>query len=126
MVINRNGITRIVILIGRWAIKVPCVRYSGQRWRCFLRGLLANMQERDVAATGWPELCPVLFAVPGGLLIVMRRASAMSNTEWDAFRYDNFITLDGGRTLLPVENKPDSFGWLDGRVVAVDYGGFAY
>jgi hypothetical protein len=38
------------------------------------RELLANMQERDLSKLGWPELCPVVFAVPGGRLVVMRRA----------------------------------------------------
>ena len=36
-------------------------------WDSLLRGLLSNMQERDFAAERWPELCPVLFSMPGGV-----------------------------------------------------------
>ena len=123
--IVRDGITRTVLLIGRYAVKVPCLRYSGQRWKGFLRGLMANMQERMLGELQWPELCPVVFAVPGGFLLVMRRARMMTGAEWSTFRvgFYDFITKPDG-AVIPVEDKPDSFGWLDGRVVAVDYGGF--
>lgn len=115
------GTHRTVYLIGRWAIKVP----AGVEWRLFLLGLLANMQEARFSAMGRPELCPVLFAFPGGLFNVMRRA--------DPVDIDKFFELypsealfwefrDQGDYLIPVEYKPDSVGMLDGQMVAVDYG----
>lgn len=83
--------------------------------------LLANMQERDFGTTSWPELCPVLFSLPGGWLVVMRRAKPLTLAEWHAFDGEAFICCSRD-AILPVENKPDSFGWLDGRIVAIDYG----
>ncbi|MDP3740344.1 MAG: hypothetical protein Q8R02_23355 [Hyphomonadaceae bacterium] len=114
---NRQGITREVILIGRYAIKVPRIVYG---WRMFLCGLLANMQEREFARAGWPELCPVTFSIPGGWLVVMRRARPLTPAEWSDFRPYDFCNLDD--RVIPAEAKYDSFGVLDGSIVAVDYG----
>mgnify|MGYP001600941842 CR=1 FL=1 len=146
--INRRGITRTVILVGAWAIKVPSFRYGKfkWRWRSFLNGLLANLQEVDFAATGWPELCPVVRSSRLGLFVVMPRVRVMTDEEFCEFDYVGFITREDyyarenlrskeknflGREgaisepagfLIPAERKADSFGWLDGRIVAIDYG----
>ena len=109
------GATRAVLLIGGVAIKVPRLK----SWRTFLNGLLANMQEREFSRTLWPELCPVLFSLPGGWLVVMKRAVPLTDAEWSdinpewAERDDYFV---------PVEMKRNSFGLLGGRIVAIDYG----
>lgn len=112
----KSGATRHVLLIGCWAVKVPRVT----SWRNFLQGLLANMQEREFARTGWPELCPVLWAVPGGWVLVMARAQPLTAAEWSDFRPDDFCAARD--YAVPVESKHCSFGTLAGRIVAVDYG----
>jgi len=111
------GITRRVVLVGRYAIKVPRVRYG---WKLFLCGLLANMQEAQFSKSGWPELCPVVLAIPGGWLSVMLRAEPLTIEEWGAFDAGAFC--NNGDRIIPAELKNDSFGKLDGRTVAVDYG----
>lgn len=100
--------TRTVLLAGSWAFKIPSFR----SWDGFLRGLLANMQEAEFSLTEWPELCPVSFSIPLGLLVVMPYCRPLSEEEWP----------DRGEYMVPVEMKPDSFGILEGRIVAVDYG----
>lgn len=112
----RSGATRAVLLLGRLAMKVP--RFA--TWRTFLNGLLANMQEREFARMGWPELCPVLFSLPGGWLVVMRRAQPLTRDEFNEFDTREFIERSDG--VIPVEEKLCSFGWIEGRIVAVDYG----
>jgi len=112
----KRGATRTVILIGKYAIKTPSIF----AWRLFLLGLLANMQEAIFSKTGWPELCPVLFSFPGGFLVVMRRARPISRTHYESISYEQLVAKDHYR--VPAENKPDSWGVLDGRIVAVDYG----
>jgi len=82
--------------------------------------LLANMQEAEFARTGWAELCPVVFSIPGGWLVVMRRAEMLSDAEWQAFDPEAFCV--GQERIIPAEFKKDSFGRLDGRIVAIDYG----
>lgn len=114
---NRQGITREVFLIGRYAIKVPRIVYG---WKMFLCGLLANMQERTFGSTGWPEICPVVFSLPGGWLVVMRRARLLTDDEWRVFDPKAFCETE--EYTVPAETKRDSFGVLDGRIVAIDYG----
>jgi hypothetical protein len=83
--------------------------------------MLANIQERRFwRFGGWPELCPVLFSLPLGLLIVMPRARELSDSEFSQIDFHGFIERDGYR--VPVEAKSNSFGWLKGRLVAIDYG----
>lgn len=77
------------------------------------------MQEHEFSATGWPELCPVLFSVPGGWLLVMRRAKPLSDAEWCSVHPEWGYREE---YVVPVEMKRDSFGVLDGRIVAIDYG----
>jgi hypothetical protein len=107
-----RGTTRPVWCVGNWAIKFPNFLNG---WPHGLRGLLGNLQEAEFSSTGWDSLCPVLWSLPGGLLLVMRRARELT---WDERRHIDASRLDG----VPVEWKPSSFGWLDGRVVAIDYG----
>ena len=142
--INRQGVTRTVIITARWAVKVPSFRYGAFRWRWrnFLNGMLANLQEANFSDARWPELCPVLRSCPLGLWLVMPRARVMTDEEFSDFDYVEFVTrgdhyarenyrLRHGQCregaepeglVIPAERKADSFGWLNGRVVAVDYG----
>ena len=116
------GCTSYVLLIGRLAIKVPTLR----SWKHFLLGLIANMQERDFSASKWQQLCPVLFSVWGGWLVVMRRAEPLKESDWPAF-YDHIkdgwlCGVEGDGYYIPCEPKINSFGWYQGRIVCVDYG----
>lgn len=120
-----GGVTRTVILTKRWAIKLPSVVYG---WKFFLYGFLANMQE--VSWSGFDDrLCPIIFALPGGSLIVMPRCKPLTDEEYIAEVYtgwDAMCDRDTGEVLsgsLPVEMKTCSFGRLNGKIVAVDYGG---
>lgn len=110
------GTTRIVFLMWRWAIKVPAVT----EWRLFLLGLLANMQEAKFSKMKSPAMCPVLFAFPGGFFSVMQRARELTREEFERLDYEVFINFND--YTVPVEKKLDSFGVLNGRVVAIDYG----
>jgi hypothetical protein len=116
---NRSGVMREVFLVGRWAVKVPKLTRG---WRQFLRGLLANMEERELSANQWPELCPVVFSVPCGWLIVMRRAAPLTDEFLKTFDMVEFVLPEDGRTFPEIEMKGSSFGMLDGRIVVVDYG----
>lgn len=118
-----RGVTRRVLLIGQYALKVP----NPAEWRLFLLGLLANMQEAIFAKARWPELCPVVWSLPGGFLVVMRRARVLTDDEFEEHEALIRRWIFGGpgeenERFVPAEPKSDSFGWLDGRLVAVDYG----
>ena len=117
MKICRNGVSRTVFLAGKYAIKIPSCR----EYRMFLHGLLANMQEVVFSKTGWPELCPICFYLPLGLMVIMPRCEPMLDKDFQNFDYEKF-TVHDDYTLTYIENKPDSFGILNGKVVAIDYG----
>ena len=114
---SKQGTTRSVWFTARYAIKIPRL----VEWRLLLYGLLANMQE----AQFWKhlrseKLCPVAWSCPGGFLLIMARAIPLTVEEFatvdvQAFRCE-------GAWIVPVEEKQDSFGWYEGRLVAVDYG----
>jgi hypothetical protein len=119
MKLLKNGATRWVLLAGPYAIKFP----SLESWKCFLNGLLANMQER----MWWkyihyrPALCPVLFSIPGGFLVVMPRCRVLqADDEIPMGDLDAFCERED--FVIPAERKCDSFGWYKGNLVAIDYG----
>lgn len=103
-----EGRNRFVLLIGGYAIKFPSLRC----WRDFLFGILNNLNEREAHASH-PAYCPVLWSAPGAVLIVMPRVEIMDD---EAFAGAQVPAAAG------VEHKASSWGWLNGRLVAVDYG----
>lgn len=120
-----GGTTRDVFLVGPWALKIPKLTST---WGMFLQGLLGNMQETAFSTLKAPEYCPVLWSAPGGFLVIMPRADPLTADEWDAFS-DGFEPIEPvpswtrpGQVVPCVEPKRDSFGRLNGHVVAVDYG----
>ena len=112
----KYGTTRTVFLFRNLAIKIP----NHVEWRLFLHGLLANMQETKFSKTGWPELCPILFSIPGGFLNIMKRARPLTREEFFSLNVDEWREKED--YIVPCENKLDNFGCLDGRIVTIDYG----
>ncbi len=108
----KRGITREVLLIGRFAFKLPSIR----SWWMFLEGLQCNMNEYS-RQNDSKMFCPVRFRIPGGFLIVMPRAEETTITDEE---YSNFRTLNEMHSC--VEHKDCSFGILKGKLIAVDYG----
>lgn len=108
----RQGHSRTVIITRKWAFKFPSLRH----WRGFLYGLLNNMAE--VEWSGFNQsFCPVRFSLPGGFLVVMPRCAPV-----DASYSDEMEEICLGHFWI--EDKLDSFGILNGQVVAVDYGDY--
>ena len=129
MRVVRTGVTRTVILTRRYAIKVPSLRGLGegrgarQRLASLARGLLANQSEYTWHAyEPWAGLvAPVVRSWLGGLVQVYPRCE-----PWIATPEQQMAMFK--RTWLPLQLDPDpgdpkadSFGWLAGRLVRVDY-----
>jgi hypothetical protein len=109
------GSNRWTVLAGGLAFKVP----NPSSWRSLLYGLLNNMNERWAASVAEGDAhCPVRLYIPGGFLNIMPRCQPLNDSDWQDF--STHATAFAG--ALEVEQKPDSFGILDGRIVAVDYG----
>ena len=65
---------------------------------------------------GWPNLCPILFADPVGLLVLMPRArQPVSDDEAHEALGDYYPDITS-------ETKPADFGRVGYRVVVLDYG----
>jgi len=123
------GVTRHVLLIGDYAVKIPRLNYG---WRLFLLGLLANMQETHFGNMDDKRVCPVIFGMFGGWFIIMPRCAPITDSEfkelvdldyfWNQeFDHSEFEAIPGVHKV-PVEYKADSFAWYKGQIVAVDYG----
>jgi hypothetical protein len=65
---------------------------------------------------GWTNLCPVTFADPLGLLVVMPRAAQPVTFE------EVVAATPDCYPDTTCETKPEDFGRLGDRVVALDYG----
>ena len=116
MVIERKGCTRIVFIFDKFVIKLPNIVF----YRLFLCGLLANMQEAQFGRSNLEGFCPVLFAFPGGWFLVAKRATEMTVEQFLNFDAKAFCERD--TYYIPAEHKACSFGYLNGKVVAIDYG----
>ena len=111
----KYGSSRTVILTKNYAFKLP---YIG-RWKNFLWGLIANMQEVDFNTLNDERLAKVIFHLPAGFLVVMKRAEPLK--EFNKKFFAGFCSRHKGLEL-PTELKKDSFGYIDGKLVAIDYG----
>lgn len=123
MQIIRTGICRTVILIGRWAIKVPSFRghITGDlrgRVAGFCHGILANQSEHVWHTfEGWSGgVAPVLHSWLFGVVQVYPRCEPLDVADDEV-----------GRATLPLldpdpgDVKVDNYGLLDGRIVRLDY-----
>jgi hypothetical protein len=118
----RCGTTRRVALIGTVALKFPKGRIGKQSNRVEVRTwLTATPKCREL-------LCPIIWHLPFGILVVMRRAAPM--TEEDAQKRRDRLDKPGGfpdfnsDCGLATEGSASNWGYLDGRSepVAIDYG----
>lgn len=128
----RWGITRLVWLVGPYAIKLPNP-FNG--WGNFIGGIQANICERNnwgAAVCGMePDdprlairelLCPLSWTSWGCWVVVMRRCTrTLTRDEWDALDLAPWEAQD-----LDGDDKAFNYGWLDGRIVKLDYGHFMF
>lgn len=112
----KDGCTRKVFIIWKFAIKIPQLSYQ---WRHFLLGLLANMQEKHFSDMNDNRMCPVFFCCWGGWLLIMPRCKSLTEIQFNSLNINDFWE---GYFKVPVENKICSFGYYKGKIVAIDYG----
>lgn len=122
----KGGCTRTVFLTRRYAIKIPRLNYG---WRLFLQGLLCNMQEVHFNTMKDNRMAPILYYVWGGWMLIMPRCKELSKRDFEEMDFTRFQPLEPNKCNMlastfnvPVELKLDSFGWYEGRIVAIDYG----
>lgn len=108
------GTTRVALLVGPWAVKVPRVSASGHgRLWGFAHGVLANLSERRISARDDIEgIAPVLWSLAGLVQLYPRCDPA----PYEPHDY-SLIASPG----VPVDPRPHNVGVLDDELVFVDY-----
>lgn len=119
----RRGATRRVVVIGPIAFKFA-IGCAGRR---------CNLAEADLYHRNTPErradLCPVIACSQRGALLLAKAVRLLTQSEFDELhKSDGFPkwTYDASdprdRKGNPFEtHKRDDWGWLNGKLVAVDY-----
>ena len=65
---------------------------------------------------GWENLCPIKFADPFGLVVVMPRAEQPVSFD------DVLAATPDYYPDITAETKPEDYGRVEQRIVALDYG----
>ncbi len=114
-----TGSTRLVFLIGKYAIKIPrCFvkmdnSFNGRILE-FLKGWQANRTEYIWSQSKiYDYLNPIRFSLLGSLIIIQDRVEEISKNEFYTLEQFNFGKY---------EHKIDSLGKIKNRIVIIDYG----
>lgn len=126
MVINKSGSTRNVILTNRFAIKIP--KFGDLEY--FFSGMVANLRERRLHKQCPYYFCPILFSIPG-LLVVMPRVKTLENAPplvhafmFDLFHPNNNRNQEAQVARYLCEYAYANYGMYKGKVVCIDYGSY--
>lgn len=118
----KSGASRFVICVGKYAFKFP-LAYPGQRFtRRLCNGILGNLTEKEFSSFEFKfsdftlTCCPVVFSLPFGLLNVMYRVDPIGE---DIF--NKILETPSFPDAIEKKKKKDSFGILNGHLVAVDF-----
>ena len=135
MKINNQGISRTVFIFKNFVIKVPKIRYG---WYYFIVGLCSNIEENRCwkALILNPEmrelLAPVKWCSWGGWMLIMQKANVTKhitelNGKEDGENYREFrqqYYKDWINAGLGGDDKPDNYGYINNKLVKVDYPNF--
>ena len=139
-ILNRKQLKNDWKLLGKPGAK-PSITWLWKTW-CKLFRENCSVNEREVQTwLAWHRdgeqkingvgLCPILYYLPHGLLVVMRRAENVPVGRVDVkgdFLSNGFVSFEEMRAAALLigrdqdTSKPDSYGLINGRVVVVDYG----
>jgi len=120
MKIDLKGITRIVFLVGKYAIKIPNFRYEHGH---FLQGCYANWSERNFCKSFknatyeenmYEWVAPSYFCSWFGLIQIQARCEPY---------LDDLTTIQKKfyKPLCGTDFKRTNFGLLKGKLVCLDY-----
>lgn len=108
----RSGITRDVILINKYAIKIPTIKYG---IRFFALGWLSNIQEFEMSKDDYwikKSINPTIFSFIG-LFNIQKRVEILDR-ELNKEEYNKI-------KKITIDIKPDNCGYINNIFVIVDY-----
>lgn len=117
--INRQGVTRTVLLSNNYALKIP----NMTTFELFLSGLRANLQERTFGNGAFPCLNQTLASSKWGLFTVQKRLK-------EVYLYDPQFAEDMSklmqrttiRSMHESDWKPSNYGYDGAILKRLDYG----
>lgn len=120
--VSLNGVTRVVITWRGVAIKFP----KPKKWANFLRGLIANINERDTWKfnSGKYErghsrlLAPVIWCSWGGWILLMERATLPTEQQW----HEGGLCIQDHIKHFKGDDNIENYGFIKERLVKIDYG----
>jgi hypothetical protein len=113
-----SGSTRLVLLVGQYAIKIPrcCIKPDNKFYGKvigLLEGWKANRYEYIWSKSNIHDfLCEVKYSFLFSLIIIMKKADKISRDEFFELKKFNFT----------YEHKIDSYGKINNKIKVVDYG----
>ena len=117
--LSRKGTTRVVLVVGPLAVKFA----RGERGRRCNR-FEARMY-KHVDARRRAMLCPVLWCTSSGRVLLMRAAQPLTEAEAAMLRakrgFPDWDYAGPNDKDFPFEPKASDWGWLNCRLVALDY-----
>lgn len=120
MKILNNGSTRIVILVGKYAIKIPRFfiepdnKFYGKLVN-FLFGWVSNRKEYLLSKNQInDDLLPVKKSFLWSMIIIMDKAEPITREE--------FFNLNQEDFNFGHEHKLDSYGKVNNKIYVIDYG----
>lgn len=116
-----KGSKRLSILVfHKYCLKIP----RPHSWHAFIKGIDDNLNEKIFYSTNFDRLAPIYFSLLG-FINVMPYVKVMNDQETLEIWKDVVDSLEERNVRIMykniVEEKTDSVGWLNGKVVAVDY-----
>lgn len=116
-----SGITRNCLVFKNIVIKFP----TFISYKLFLKGLLANLQEKQFSKLEREDLAKVYYGNSLGLVIIMKRANVVDVLcNWGEFKdmiykkYEN----DNMKDFMLSDCKPSNWGYINNNLVKIDYG----
>lgn len=122
--LKTNGVTRTVLLIGQYAVKIPCLHHN---YAMFIEGIRSNLAEgRFVGYDPQAPIAKTLYSNRFGLLNIQERVRPVSRRN-KLFRLSllelchtsDFFNKD----FILDDPKPENFGHTkQNKLVKIDYG----
>lgn len=116
----RCGTKRIVFIFNKIVIKLPKIN----RYESFIRGILENIVEGKLSGLH-EDLCKVIYCNRFGLFSIMEKANPIPD-DIDRFDFlemlENKYKNDLCKDILLSDFTPENYGYINDRIVKVDYG----
>lgn len=105
-----------------FVIKIP----NTNKYRLFLHGILANLQEKRFSKTNRPDLAKVKFCDCFGIVLIMEKAEVLNNENTDLKLFKKTLKSkyknDKMKSFMLSDLDCSNWGYRNDMLVKIDYG----